>query len=303
MARCISSKLLWFKTILRFLLWKQLISFEGAVGICLSPSLIREQIWNVWSCRCSVETRFRRSCWNLKKNQWHGANLCTPSTPQFSLFSQDKHFPISLHELTACIYYKLAIERGVRGCYPDEEFYQHLTPQSLQTVVDQLPAATTAANTNLSSSLPRKNDWKPEHDEEDLNIVCEDLSDQDLDVIIKYDCSPSCSADASLGILPLLSWLPMKRILLNANGSHCLKDILQYVSKKFLIQSNLPLDFMLLHQQQECGLLETMGNFSMFPLILTQLPLQNFLGYRTEPLCLGRRAPIPEIQNLIMKRS
>jgi len=28
---------------------------------------------------------------------------------------------MSLHELTACIYYKLAIDRGLRGCVPDEE--------------------------------------------------------------------------------------------------------------------------------------------------------------------------------------
>lgn len=33
----------------------------------------------------------------------------------------DKMFSMSLHELTACIYYKLAIDRGLRGCVPDEE--------------------------------------------------------------------------------------------------------------------------------------------------------------------------------------
>ena len=38
---------------------------------------------------------------------------------------QDKICPISLHELTACIYYKLAINRGVRGCMPDEEHICH----------------------------------------------------------------------------------------------------------------------------------------------------------------------------------
>ena len=34
---------------------------------------------------------------------------------------------MSLHELTACIYYKLAIDRGLRGCEPDEEHNNHLT--------------------------------------------------------------------------------------------------------------------------------------------------------------------------------
>ena len=32
----------------------------------------------------------------------------------------------SLHELTACIYYKLAIDRGLRGCDPDGEHILHL---------------------------------------------------------------------------------------------------------------------------------------------------------------------------------
>jgi hypothetical protein len=32
---------------------------------------------------------------------------------------------MSLHELTACIYYKIAIERGLRGCDPDGEYCAH----------------------------------------------------------------------------------------------------------------------------------------------------------------------------------
>ena len=32
---------------------------------------------------------------------------------------------LSLHELTACIYYKIAIERGLRGCDPDSELLAH----------------------------------------------------------------------------------------------------------------------------------------------------------------------------------
>jgi len=37
----------------------------------------------------------------------------------------DKLFKLSLHELTACIYYKLAIDRGIRGCDPDGEHILH----------------------------------------------------------------------------------------------------------------------------------------------------------------------------------
>lgn len=34
-------------------------------------------------------------------------------------------FSLSLHELTACVYYKLAIERGLRGSHPDSEKLAH----------------------------------------------------------------------------------------------------------------------------------------------------------------------------------
>lgn len=37
----------------------------------------------------------------------------------------DRMFGISLHELTACIYYKLALDRGLRGCDPDGELREH----------------------------------------------------------------------------------------------------------------------------------------------------------------------------------
>jgi hypothetical protein len=34
-------------------------------------------------------------------------------------------YPITLQELTACIYYKIAIDRGLRGCNPAEELLLH----------------------------------------------------------------------------------------------------------------------------------------------------------------------------------
>ncbi len=41
------------------------------------------------------------------------------------LTSQESMFSLSLHELTACVYYKLAIERGLRGSHPDSEKLAH----------------------------------------------------------------------------------------------------------------------------------------------------------------------------------
>ena len=38
----------------------------------------------------------------------------------------ENHFSLSLHELTAVIYYKIAINRGIRGCIPEEEARLHL---------------------------------------------------------------------------------------------------------------------------------------------------------------------------------
>lgn len=38
---------------------------------------------------------------------------------------QESMFSLSLHELTACVYYKLAIERGLRGSHPDSEKLAH----------------------------------------------------------------------------------------------------------------------------------------------------------------------------------
>lgn len=39
---------------------------------------------------------------------------------------------MSIHELTACVYYKLAIERGIRGCNPDSELISHAPTEGLE---------------------------------------------------------------------------------------------------------------------------------------------------------------------------
>lgn len=74
----------------------------------------------------------------------------------------DQHYPISLHELTACIYYKLAIDRGLRGCNPDDEYKAHWTPSR--------------NNTHAADYIPCP----------DEPPVCDDLLDDELDIIIRY---------------------------------------------------------------------------------------------------------------------
>ncbi len=54
---------------------------------------------------------------------------------------QDKMFQLSLHELTACVYYKLAIERGLRGCYPDSEAEEHKTTADHRFEVPSTPSS------------------------------------------------------------------------------------------------------------------------------------------------------------------
>jgi len=59
----------------------------------------------------------------------------------------DKIFTMSLHELTACIYYKLAIDRGIRGCQPLLESQLHndhvddVTDAELDEVIRFAPLA------------------------------------------------------------------------------------------------------------------------------------------------------------------
>jgi hypothetical protein len=38
--------------------------------------------------------------------------------------------PLSSHEVTACLYYKLVIDRELRGCNPDNEWHAHKRGQT-----------------------------------------------------------------------------------------------------------------------------------------------------------------------------
>lgn len=47
-------------------------------------------------------------------------------------------FSLSLHELTACVYYKLAIDRGLRGCQPDLPLETHKDTNFQRRLLQQL---------------------------------------------------------------------------------------------------------------------------------------------------------------------
>ncbi|KAJ1412177.1 hypothetical protein B484DRAFT_178253 [Ochromonadaceae sp. CCMP2298] len=60
----------------------------------------------------------------------------------------DSMFAFSLHELTACVYYKLAVERGVRGCNPDAEWVAH-RPTPTQTHTPTRTPTQTPTHTHM----------------------------------------------------------------------------------------------------------------------------------------------------------
>ena len=74
-------------------------------------------------------------------------------------------FTLSLHELTACIYYKLAIERGLRGCNPEGELLTHQNTDMAYS------------NNNRTSS----NNFTIEN----INYDCHDASDIDINEAIR----------------------------------------------------------------------------------------------------------------------
>mmetsp|Transcript_4943 Transcript_4943/g.6803 ORF Transcript_4943/g.6803 Transcript_4943/m.6803 type:complete len:1165 (+) Transcript_4943:24-3518(+) len=81
----------------------------------------------------------------------------------------DTMFSSSIHELTACIYYKLAIERGIRGCNIDSEELVHSQKQSND------------CGNNSSDSDSSKNTATSEEEE----YSCEPAEDADLKEAIR----------------------------------------------------------------------------------------------------------------------
>lgn len=66
-------------------------------------------------------------------------------------------FSMSLHELTACIYYKLAIDRGLRGCNPEGERIAHAPHMSTTTANKGLPSTAGVHSINSYSLNPAYN--------------------------------------------------------------------------------------------------------------------------------------------------
>lgn len=79
--------------------------------------------------RCDAVLRFRYGLAGLtglllRQDFMESVEMLKKISGMESMFSS-----LSLHELTACVYYKLAIERGLRGCNPDGEHQLH-TPSA-----------------------------------------------------------------------------------------------------------------------------------------------------------------------------
>lgn len=54
-----------------------------------------------------------------------------------TLVNMEEVFEMSIHELTACAYYKLAIDRGLRGCRPDLEWELHQNNENRYWLKDE----------------------------------------------------------------------------------------------------------------------------------------------------------------------
>lgn len=119
----------------------------------------------------------------------------------------EKVFALSLHELTACIYYKLAIDRGLRGSFPDEEFLDHQEikpdnePES-NIMKDIISSASNLyiSNNNDNNSIEdnntsnkifdnSNNKSNKDSNKKDIDISdhsCKDVNDEDIDILLRF---------------------------------------------------------------------------------------------------------------------
>jgi hypothetical protein len=89
-------------------------------------------------------------------------------------------FKESLHEITACIYYKIAVNRGLRGCAPDAEHFAHSC-----TGFQFSPVALALLDTN----------------EECLKTAAQNVHGlTDYELSQKVSCGPATDADIALAI-------------------------------------------------------------------------------------------------------
>jgi hypothetical protein len=78
-------------------------------------------------------------------------------------------FSLSLHELTACVYYKLAIERGLRGSNPQAERLAH-APRARPVPIQQ-----SSQTADLSAE----------------DYECKDADDADIKLAIRFSFLPA----------------------------------------------------------------------------------------------------------------
>jgi len=106
---------------------------------------------------------------------------------------KDKAYPISLQELTACIYYKLAIDRGLRGCKTDSELLSHtkvpvhFTGESVTNFVfEREKRGYEPARAAASWEAPTEESSESIEDHSSSSDNCSRASDSDIDEAILY---------------------------------------------------------------------------------------------------------------------
>eukprot|EP01038_Epipyxis_sp_PR26KG_P009273 gene9273-12493_t len=97
----------------------------------------------------------------------------------------DTMFRFSLHELTACIYYKLAIERGLRGCNPDGERIAHKRTHNTSHLLTFTKSESTDRSNRYKSSSSTTT-GQTSNSSDSNNYECRDASDADLNEAIRF---------------------------------------------------------------------------------------------------------------------
>jgi hypothetical protein len=93
----------------------------------------------------------------------------------------DRMFSLSLHELTACIYYKLAIDRGLRGCDPEGERVAHKVKPKARSGSGAVSAGDTA-----EEKRPYTESQNSEEADDEDPSACEEVEEEELDDIIRF---------------------------------------------------------------------------------------------------------------------
>ena len=109
-------------------------------------------------------------------------------------------FTLSLHELTACVYYKLAIERGLRGSHPDSELLAHAPHSSGSSGGGSSSSRGTNNNTSTDKNSSNTHNTTTSSSGD---YHCKDAEDSDIAIAIRYTT-----------ILPVL-YIPTGPILLS----------------------------------------------------------------------------------------